>query len=527
MIRSLSLFSLLCSLLVGLLGSTCQPMSGAPPELALRLDGIPAAMSEVLVVPPSGFVVNVDVIPGSAPLDPDSLEVDGFQWGGDATPALEGLFTATADGFVAEIPAAFAFAEGTFTLLAVLRDEEGRAGSALLSFAVRDFPAGAPPIGTGQQIWLDFESDRDGIPGPDFPLDLESFGLASPAAPALADAARALVIDAVLARTATAYGPDASGFSAAPVAVTFTATQPAAGDTTRLCVGGEDPAGGSTIGSVPIDLNNSNRNDVACGTIPPTGVFPRELLVFQNQSSFQAAFDPLRPERGGVPIGDGPWDFWLLEPDFDPDNTLPGLLLRYTEMMTGIEVFANALGSIVAHEAAHALGLVPPGAPGIGLFGGSDGASFTHSVEPDGSTPPGNYLMKAGNTFTFAKLAGLDGFALPAFREIELAYLHDRVVLAFQVTALLPPPMVAAVSPGVVDASSVLLTITGTDFVATPSVRAVLPTFSFGAIGESLQSPEQLTAWVVRSQMISGLYDIEVTNPDGQQAVLPDALLVP
>lgn len=511
-----------------LIGSTCQPdNSGTAPSVSVTLNGIPSSMTELLVVPPSGFVVNLSFSPGSAALDPATLQVGGSRWGGAALPALEGLFVQTEGGVAAEIPVELALELGTYTVYALIRDEDDRMGAASLSFAVRPFPAATPPISEGQQIWLDFEADRDGIPGPDFPLDLQSFGLASAAAPAIAETVRGMVIEAVLMRVGEAYGPDASGISEDPVAVTLTAVPPGSGDVTRICVGGEDPAGGSTIGSVPIDINNANRNDVACGTIPPTGVFPRELLVFQNQSSFQAAFDPLRPERGGVPIGDGPWDFWLLEPDFDPDNTLPGLLLRYTEMMTGIEAFANALGSIVAHESAHALGLVPPGAPGLGLFGGSDGAAFTHSVNPDGSTPSGNFLMKAGNTFNFSKLAGLGSYGAPVFREIELAYLHDRVVLAPKVQQLLVPPTVTEISPSVLTGTSAVVTITGAGFTATPDVRVVLPGFAYSAPGETWLSPEQITAWVVRSQMIPGLYDVEVTNPDGQQDVIPEAFWVP
>lgn len=526
MTRVLSLL-LVPFLLVALAGSTCESGSGTPPTVSITLNGIPSPVNELLVVPPAGFVVSLGFSPGSAAVDPATLQVGGNRWGGANLPPLDALFSASATGAVAEIPFELALEHGTYTLFALVRDVDGRVGTGSFSFAVRGFPAGTPPIDTGQQIWLDFASDRDGIPGPDFPLDLQSFGLASPLAPAVADTARALVIESVLARTGEAYGPDASGFSNDPVSVVFTDSLPGSGDVTRICVGGEDPAGGSTIGSVPIDINNANRAGLACGTIPPTGVFPRELLVFQNQASFQTAFDPLRPARGGVPIGENVWDAVVLDPLFDPGLAPPDAVSRHAVVTNGIQVFADALGSIIAHESAHALGLVPPGAPGLGLFGGSDGAAFTHSLEPDGSTPSGNFLMKAGNTFTFSKLAGLGGFDLPAFREIELAYLHDRVVLAPQVKALLPPPAITAVSPSVVTGSSALLTITGTSFAATPYVRALLPSFVFSTIAETWQSPQQMTTWVVRAQMIPGLYDLELTNPDGQQAVLPASLWVP
>jgi hypothetical protein len=507
-----------------LAGLACEPTE-APPSISITLNGIPSAMNGLLVVPPSGFVVNLTVTPGGHPIVPASLQVAATRWGGGLTPPLEGLFVETPTGAIAEFPSGYALEPGSYTLIAVVRDSADRQGSGTLSFAVRAFPGPTPPIGSGQQIWYDFAADRDAVPGPDFDVDLQHFGLGSPLYPALSAVARDLVVERVLARVEQAYDADGSGLDG-PVAVTFTDQPPSAGDVTRICVGGEDPTGGSTVGSIQIDPGNAARNSVECGTIPPTGVFPRELLGYAGQTSFANVFDPLRPAAGGVPIGASIWDLWVLHPSFDPETADPPAVERWEVVTAAIDAFGNALGSILAHETGHALGLVPPGPPGGGLFGGSDGVAYAHALNPDGTTPVENFLMKAGNTFNFARLAGLGYSALPVFRPIELAYLHDRVVLAPQVTQILPPPTRARVVPAQITGTSSLVTILGGGRAAIPAVRLVNPGYTYSALGEAWQSAQQMTCWVVPGQLPVGLYDLEVTNPDGQKAVLPDALQI-
>lgn len=503
-------------------GADCQP-SGKP-KITLALNDVPPEMSGLLVVPPSGFLVRVGLASGQAPIDPGTLEIRDRRWGGATTTGLEAWAVPEPGGAVLLFPAERALEHGTHTLSAQVRDVQGRTGTASISFAVRDFPGGVPPIGEGQQIWLDFEADRDAVPGADFAVDLERFGLASPAAPALAALARARVVAAVLERVREAYGQDAGGAGPDAVAVTFTDQPPASGDVTRICVGGDDPDGGTTLGRILLDPNNANRNSVECGTIPPTGVFPRALLAYQNQGWFHTVFDPLRAEAGGTPFGEILWDLFVLDPSFDPEIAPPEAAARHAVVTTAIEVFGDALGSVIAHEAGHALGLVPPGPPGGGLYGGSDGPAYTHSVNPDGSTPSENFLMKAGNTFNFARLAGLGSYPLPSFRPIELAYLRDRLVLAPQVTQLLPPPVLLQATPWQITGSSQVVTLIGDGFAPVPAVRLISATYTYSAVGEAWQSPQQMTCWVIASQLPAGLYDVEITNPDGQRAVLPAAI---
>ena len=138
-------------------------------------------------------------------------------------------------------------------------------------------------------------------------------------------------------------GPD-------PVKVAFSSTQPGSGDVTQICIGGEDPSGGITIGSILTDPKNSNRNSVECATLPPTGIFPRELLILSGDASFQAVFDPLMPRRAAFPSASDPLDATVLAPGFDPETASPEQLARYYLVQTAIQGFADMLGSIVAHE---------------------------------------------------------------------------------------------------------------------------------------------------------------------------------
>ena len=482
-------------------------------------------MNHLLVVPPTGFVINVSYRPGSHPIDLASFGVAHEDWGTEGTDSLGEFFTVDADSALWQVPSdAPFFAPGSHTLWAVVSDVAGNVGFSLISFAVRDFP-GSPPIGTGQKIWLDFDYDATR----DFSIDLQAFGLGSPGAPALSAIVEEEVIAALLDRVEVAYhdqDPNNLG-EPDPVAVDFFSEDPGGGDVTHVCVGGEDPSGGSTIGSILIDPNNSRRSSVECASIPPTGVFPSELLVLASDATFQETFDPLRSGCGGIPVGEHPLDPIVLDELFDPGSATPEELERYDQIYTAVDRFGAVLGSIVAHEVGHALGLVPPSAPGIGLYGGASGARYVHSVTPSGTDPPENELMKAGYTFTFSKLGGLNGQPLPFFRPLNFAYLRDRALAYTKVTELLPPPVVTSVEPAVIDQSATQITVTGDRFAGTPAIRCVNQSYSYNALGEAFVSQQQVTAWVIQSQIPAGVYDLELTNADGQSAVLPNAIVVP
>jgi hypothetical protein len=515
--------------LVGLAGGNCDgggsSPGGSPPDVRLSLNGVDEDLDDLLVVPPSGSWATVEITPGSDPIDPSSLHAVLVPWGGTAID-VSPLFIETAIGALGLL-FVIGPADGTYTLAVTIADQAGRTAGSTQEFAVRAYP-NDPPIGQGQQIWLDFAVDRDAVPGPDFRVDLQSFGLGSPLAPGPSLAAEAWVIQTVVDRVRGAYGgledPLALG-SPDPVSVSFSDVDPGSGDLTRLCVGGEDPTGGNTIGNVLIDPANGNRNSVECGTVPPTGVFPREMTLYAGQWAYQQALGPLLPALGGVPVGEHAHDTTVLDPAFDPATASAPEWQRWNDIAVAVQGFGDALGSIVAHEAGHALGLVPPGAPGIGLYGGSTGAAFSHDVLADGVTSPTeNHLMRAGGNFTFASLAGLSG-PLPFFRPLDFAYLRDRIRTDSKVTQLLAPPTLDSVSPSVF-ASSVTLAISGGGFAPTPRIRLESPGFNYELIGEAYQAPGSISGYVSRLQVLPGVYDLAVQNPDGQWARLPAAVEV-
>jgi hypothetical protein len=498
-------------------GGGDPPPPTAPPGVHVTVNGIPDDMKGLLVLPPSGWYVNVTVQPGDLPLDPNGTAVWLQPWSGASLSQVK-ITKRSADGLTVLAAVTTPVDPGTYTVWAIALDADHNEGDAVLNVAVRNRP-GPPPIGTGQVLWLDFASDRDATPGPDFPVDLQAFGLGSASAPALSAQVQESVIEAVLDRLAQIYHQaDPVGLGAPdPVEVTFSADDPGSGDVTRICVGGEDPTGGSTIGNVTMDAQNANRSSVECATLPPTGIFPRELLVFAGQAAFDGVFDPLRSAAGGAPVGTDPLDAVVLDPSFDPASATPEELDRWDTIQTAIDAFASALGTVIAHESGHALGLVPGGAPGIGLYGGTSGANTNHNVTPSGAAPAQNLVMNAGSTYTFAKLAGLDGQPLALLRPLNHAYLRDRVLVDPRVTALLPPPLPTGVSPYSVSTSSnTLLTVTGSGYAATPSLRLVNAGGTYQLSGEKFVSSTQVTGWVLGSQIAPGVYDLECENPDGQ-----------
>jgi hypothetical protein len=514
------------------MGSTCQPDPPAgvtPPAIQITVNGIPDDMNDLLVLPPSGFVVNISWQQGTYPVNPALLSMFARRWGSESGSQVVFDLPLVSGGGGAAGILSTPLEPGTHTLRATLGDASGRIYYAEYAVAVRNF-ASAPPIGSGQQFWLDFESDRNAEPGPDFPIDLRAFGLGSAAAPLVSGWVLDEVTQRVVERVENAYHTQtSSGLPGAdPVAVDIVSSDPGAGDVTRVCIGGEDPSGGVTIGSILTDPGNGNRNSVECATLPPTGIFPSELLILAGDPTFQSTFDGLRAATGGIPVGESPHDATVLEPGFDPGSALPAQLARYDQVQNAIQIFADLLGSVVAHEAAHALGLVPSGPPGGGLYGGTGGPELTHDVTPAGVSPSENFLMNAGNTFTFSKLAGLNGQPLPYFRPLDYAYLRDRVVIDSAVTLLANPPTLASISPATINPSGYTqVFFNGSGYLPTPVIRLLSASYTYNVTGELLLTSSQLQGWGNYGQILPGLYDVELKNPDGQRVVLPQALTVP
>jgi len=413
----------------------------------VRLNGLPDAVSTLFFVPPSGFVVHIEGL-----ADEGARETVRVIEASGAVHDWSEAFTRNEGTGAWVVPERRALPEGTHTLQVDVRGPDGNQASDSLVFTVRRFSGGGPPIGEGQHVWLDFDADRDRAPGRDFDADLRAFGLVSVAlTEEETERVRRRVIDRVLARVRSAYaeplaepraepcaGADPTGLHGPdPVRVGFSSEDPGAPDTTRICVGGADPTGGQHVGHVALDPGNARRSDVVCGPWPPGGVFPRALLTYAEQPAFRDAFDPLRPEAGGLPLGRHRLDAAVLArglaadtPEAPPEHRARALAIR-----RGLEAFAHALGTVLAHETGHALGLVPIGPPGAGLYGGSEGEAFAHNTSSPGAHPDRPRLMDPGRRFTFADLAGVAGDAPISFGPLSHAYLRDRVVLTSEVEA--------------------------------------------------------------------------------------------
>jgi len=501
------------------------PSVASPPSIAVNLNAVPDAMNDLMVVPPSGFVVNLSISEGDEPLDLGTLQVVAQAWAGGDTPVdLTGVIpTQTGVSFV--LPASTTLAEGSHTLTAMVDDTEGNTGIGSISFAVRDFLGSAAPIGASQTIWFDFDSDRDTDPGADFDVDLETFGLAFAGNPTVSEMSREHVIQATLFRVFEAYyfqdPNDLGNFD--PIQISFSTIDAGLPNTTQICVGGNDPSGGIAFGNVLYDFSNSFKDSSECLDFIPTGVFPREFLWFQNQPAFQQLFDALRPATGGTPVGADPLDAAVLAETFDYETATPAEQARFDLVMSAIDAFAGALGTILAHETAHALGLVSQGPPGAGFFGD---LTF-HNEAVGGGVPATLYLMNPGSAFTnWSALAGISGHPSARFREYNFAYLRDRVVSNASVSEILGPPFTFGVSPETINQASTMITVSGVNFDSPITIRLVNPTYTYNTIGEQVTSLTTATAFVLQAQILPGTYSVEVSNSDGQKAVLPDAIVV-
>lgn len=500
-----------------LVGGACNQGGGAPTAV-LSINAISDELDDLLVLPPSGFVIHVTFAEGTDPVDPPSFRLRAFPWNGASVTNLTASVSVDAAGGVGVIPTAKALVPGTYTLVAEISDTEGRVGGGSFDFAVRDFPNGTPPIGTGQQIWYDFTVDRDGDGAADFPDDLESFGLASSAAPQIAADVEAEIISRVIARVDEIYhDEDPNGLGFDPVAVSFSSSDPGGSDVTQICVGGQAAGTPLLIGSIYVDLDNASREGVWCSASPPTGLFPRGIHAWQGNADYQSTFGPIKPSLGGTPLGEHPLDAVVLDPAFDAGSATPEELARWDDAWTAITNFSNVLAGVTAHETGHALGLVAPGLPGAGMFGGEVGATYAHDIRPDGTVPTANYLMKPGPNSSFSSMGGLSGYSLPYLRPFDHAYLRDRVVRDENVSALLLPPKITGFSPTLITTDG-YITVTGANF--SPGIKAKLVNLElqYPLLFVQYDSDTQIRGFVSHSQVVPGFYFVVVENPDGQFA---------
>jgi hypothetical protein len=333
------------------------------------------------------------------------------------------------------IPESLGLYEGLLSIRATLTDEKAHELVAYRRVRIRSW-LGGPPIGARQIIHFDFQVDRDGDGRPDFERDLERFGLASPDHPDLARAVAARVAERALARVLRAYDPDddpnGTGRERDPVLVRFLLDADPGPYVTRICVGGSNLAHPRSVGNVRFDHRNERRSSRECDGPDPAGLFPAELTIYADSALYGEVLGAFLPDHGGSPFGSRPQDPAALAAstasaavDSAPQDA------RARAIGRAIEVFGDVLGTIMAHESAHALGLVPAGRPGVGLFGGAEeaGEGYAHNLDVFGQRPSEPWLMNVGTGFRFEDLAGLGEGGELRFRPLNHAYLKDRIVL--------------------------------------------------------------------------------------------------
>lgn len=434
--------------------------------IEVRPGGLPRRLASQLIFPLEGWLLEIAFAPGAPAPDPGSLQLElelesGHRIARWPATALRrtarGLATTIDAASLALEPGAVrirAWSAGGASGAADGADADtntfadtGERGSPTTWAEVRielQPRTGPAAIGRGQVLHFDFEIDRNGDGLPDFLRDLEAFGLASPEHPILARRVARRVARTALARAQRAYAGPIDPIELEPidsVAIELRLEDGGDGDITRICVGGGDPSGGRTVGNLRFDPGNADRRSTECGELPATGLFPRALLAYRADPLFRATFDPLQPARGGLPVGGHAEDASILAGTRDARFSDPEIGARADILGEAIDVFAHALGSIMAHEAAHALGLVAPGNPSEGgLYGGREGSDAYHRIpsdtddpsvsrdgDGDGERPIG--LMSSGPALSFAQLAGRGIEGELVFDPLSLAYLRDDILL--------------------------------------------------------------------------------------------------
>lgn len=517
-------------------GATGSPDTAAP-GLFVTLNGIRDAFNDLLVVPPEGFRITLELDAGGGSLiDPASLSVIASEDMGSrpAGSELAGSFEVTPTGAAWEVPAGSDLARTSHYLDVQVRDRAGNLAQARYGYAVRDFASG-PPLGSVQRIFLDFGRDRSGGPEVDFLEDLREYGLSSAAAPAIETRMRDRIVRRTLERARRLYGREADGAPGPDAAnVRFTAVAPAQAHA-RLCVGGSSSLGGAFLGAAELDPNNLDPTEDTCSSAQ-FGVFPQAVdNLWGGGEAYAEVLGPVDPDLGGTPVGEDPLDAVVTDPAFDPTQASSAELARWLEVTTAADAFADLLGAVAAHETGHLLGLVAHGPTPGGLFGGESGARTDHNVDEAGAVPAESWLMNPGGSFGFDAIVGRSGEPPPAFRGLAWAYLRDRIAPNRLVTGLFPPPTLESVQPNpavfAAGQQTVDVAVTGTGFLDEPNPPVVELKRDADATwkqvqNEALVGSTALTGTINRYVVYPGLYDVRLQNADGQVVVLPDQLEV-
>ena len=389
------------------------------PRIELGINGIPTRLTRDLLLPPHGWTLQVLFAPpknaNSAEPTPE-LVVELREERTGMTIEIQDQLIYGPSFATLTIPEAMGVREGLVAVRARATFPDGSTAEDWRRLRIRPF-SGGPPIGSRQIIHFDFSVDRDSDGRADFEQDLEQLGLASPAHPEITKRFATRIAERALARVERAFDadwdPNRTGNPRDPVAARFQLASVELESerpfTTRICVGGRDPAQPDSVGHVRFDSRNARRAGAECTGGETAGLFPGALGIYKESGLYREIMAPFDAATGGAPFAGDPG--------------------RLESVNRAVAVLGEVLGTLMAHETGHALGLVAPGRPGVGLFGGDTGETYAHAVEPEDAPSRELSLMDPGRRFRFEELAGTSAQGELRFRPLDYAYLRDRVVL--------------------------------------------------------------------------------------------------
>jgi len=418
---------------------TGQALDVTPPAVTASINGIPAARSTGLVVPPSGFTVEVSVNdPGSQWVDMGAIEIE---FDGGTGPDAESLLAAasiTYNSLQVAVPFESPLASGSWTMTVWATDLSGnRAQSNVIPFEVDNPTSGSLPFERTQVVWIRTDLDRDLNGTPDFSDDMLRLGFATAGDPLGTNTwLEELVLDGILAKANAMYkrGQRGEPIDSGSVQLRFSTRQPIALPHMQMALGGLDPEGDRTrtygdessgvLGRAYYDYKNGNVGERNTSTGPGLGVFPAEMWLYQAdihlqvypsfQTQFASRFLPICPDMGGTPAGSSPLDATVLSSTFNYETASSAERARWNTIMLAADDWASVIGIVLAHEVGHSVGLVAPGDMPNGLFGDS---SLHNTYASAAEVMAASVGYEAMTTLDYQ------------FRDIDLAYLRQRILL--------------------------------------------------------------------------------------------------
>jgi len=410
------------------------------PSVSITLNDTDDTRKATMSVPPSGFDLDVTAAdPMDRSLDMSSIEVSIR---GDGTvPGSEQIFAGAVidrDSLRYRFDSSSPLQPGSYTATARIRDLSGNlAISSPLDFQVRELDSDAMPFERTQVVWVRFDLDRNHNGRADLLDDLLRLGLATAEDSAGTNQYMMSVVrGGILGYSHHLLGRGVTGdpLDQDAVSLRLTDTRPFGIVHSQIACAGLDPDGDparsygarstGTLGRAWFDGRNANMHDSNVGTGPGLGVFPGELFLFESAlhiqvgaafaTTFSRTFVNICPQMGGVPAGSHPLDAVVLRPSFDFDRATPAEQARYDIVFSAADEWATAIGTILAHEIGHSVGLVASGDNPRGLHGDS-----TLHNEFSGSMD------------VMAPALGYDSlvFLDYRFRDLNTAYLRQRLLM--------------------------------------------------------------------------------------------------